>query len=221
MVGLNRFSLISVASSLVIPAVVAAAAVFNSINLPSAIVMMCVFSPLVAAFFGHAARRQILKSGQRDSKGSRLAAAGLTAGYLEIILSVVIIAFSVPHHDKWAMSEADTVGSVRTLNRASHAYADAHPQEGFPSRLGVLSMDRSQSETSWGIDQALAGGLKSRYRFTYLPRSTKGDGVMDVYQIYADPVDRPDRDARHFFTDQTETIRYSVGRPGNETSPAL
>jgi len=56
---------------------------FAPVNPPGILIAAWALSPLAAAFFGHAARREISKSGQDGARGSTMAA-GLTIGYLEI-----------------------------------------------------------------------------------------------------------------------------------------
>jgi len=57
---------------------------FAPVNPPGILIAAWALSPLAAAFFGHAARREISKSSQDGARGSTMAAAGLTIGYLEI-----------------------------------------------------------------------------------------------------------------------------------------
>jgi hypothetical protein len=217
----NKNSIISVAFCLVLPTFVACAVLFAPVNPPGILIAACALSPLAAAFFGHAARREISKSGQDGAGGSTMAAAGLTVGYLEIAFVSLILISSVHHPNRMVAHEASAVGSMRTLNRAAGAYAGTHPQEGFPKALKDLSMNGPQPEPDWLIDQALASGVRAHYRFTYIPRSTKSDGVIDAYQILADPIDSRDQESRHFFTDQSGSIRMSKGAPANESSTEL
>jgi hypothetical protein len=63
--------------------------------------------------------------------------------------------------------------------------------------------------------------VKSRHRFTYLPRSTKNDGLIDAYRILADPIDPREKDALHFYTDESESIRTSKNTPASELRQKL
>jgi hypothetical protein len=151
-----------------------------------------------------------------------MATAGLAIGYLELALLALlgfIMLGSVHHPSRIVASEAMAVSSLRTVNFAAHAYAQAHPQVGFPNSLQDLGSQTPQPEQDWQIDPALASGTKLHYRFTYVPRNR--GGAVDEYQIFADPLDAKDREARHFFTDQSESIRWSKGAPANESSAPL
>jgi hypothetical protein len=219
---LNKNSVISIALCLVLPTFVACGVVFAPINPPEIVFVICaLLIPLTAAFFGHAARRQISKSRQDGASGYKMATVGLTIGYLEIALVGLVLFGTRPHHSTLGAYEASAVGSVRTLNIAAHSYASAHPQEGFPKTLKDLSQDNSQSDSYSLIDQTLASGVKLQYRFTYVPRSTRVNGINDGYQIYADPIGSQKADAHHFFTDQTTVIRWASGSTAKESSPAL
>ncbi|MGB7281137.1 MAG: DUF4190 domain-containing protein [Candidatus Acidiferrum sp.] len=216
---LNRNSIASILFGLVLPAFVVIAVGFGPINPSDALVVACLFSPLVAVSFGVVARRQIRKSNQRDAPGTALAIAGLTLGCLGIVFCIGTATINLAVRP--APYAASAVGSLRTLNFATHVYAKAHPQQGFPKKIEDLVWDPSDSENTWGIDRVLASGVKSHYRFTYIPRSTKNDGLIDAYQIFADPIDAEEKDSRHFYTDQSESIRMSRGAPANEKSAEL
>jgi len=203
---------------LVLPIFVAGLALFSPATPPLILVVACAFSPLAAAFFGHAARRHIRKDIENKSRGYVLAGVGVGLAYFEIVSLVVILFSGVHHPPRIAMYEAATVGSMRTINLAAHSYAGAHPQEGFPRTLKDMARD---SDKDWSIDEALASGVKSKYRFTYVAKRSKENGTMDAYQVFADPVDSVNKDMRHFFTDQTEIIRYSRAEPANESSEEL
>jgi hypothetical protein len=219
---LNKNSVTSLVFCLVSPSFVVLALLFGETNLPGYFVIACVFlSPLAAAFFGHAARRQISKSGPDGARGYRIATVGLTTGYLEIALVGLVLLGSRPHHNRILADESSAVGCLRTLHSAASSYASTHPQEGFPKALKDLSTSDSQREPDWLIDQALASGVRFHYRFTYVPRSTRVDGINDGYQIYADPTGSQKADSRHFFVDQTGVIRVRIAVSANSSSPAI
>ena len=182
-------------------------------------VVACLLCPLAAAFFGHSARRELRGNGAAGCTRSAMAKAGLTIGYLELALLGFITLGSVHHPSRIVAFEAMAASSLRTVNFAAHAYAQAHPQVGFPNSLQDLGSQTLQPGQEWQIDPVLASGTKLHYRFTYVPRSR--GGAVDAYQIFADPLDAKDRDARHFFTNQSESIRWSKGAPANESSAPL
>lgn len=177
-------------------------------------------SPFAGVLLGHTAKSQIRRA-KGEIRGLAFANIGLALSYAQVLLFVVglliyrVERFPIPAY------ESSAVGSLRTLNFAVHAYAKAHRQEGFPEKIEDLVRNGSRMDDDWAIDQVLASGVKANYRFTYVPRSIKGDKAIDAYQIFADPIDLKEKTFRHFFTDQTESIRMSAGAPANEKSTEL
>jgi len=103
--------------------------------------------------------------------------------------------------DRVAADEASAVGSLRTLNTANQVYAEEH-KTNFGSELG---------DFSGLIDRNLLSGQKSGYRFRYTPGKANKKGIVDTYEIVAEPIDRDKTGDRYFFTDQTGMIRYGIG----------
>ena len=195
--------------------------------LPEAVAIAAVptvlfFCPLAAAFCGHATRRQMLKAGQGKGPGYVLAGVGIGLGYLELAF-VALLFVATPHHPNHiAVYEASAVGSLVTINRAELAFSKAHPSQGYTKQLQDLALSEGHPEQEWSIDQLLASGSKSRYRFTYFPSSSKQDGILDRYQVHADPENSPRSVMRHLFTDQTGVIRFANGDgPANQSSAEL
>lgn len=220
---MNRNTFISVVLCLVVPTFVAGAVLFTPLgeSWVAPFVVACLLCPLAAAFFGHAAKRELRRDGIGKSWSARMASTGLTIGYLELALVVLVTLGSGHRPSRIVASEAVTVGSLRSINFAAHAYAKAHPQLGFPTSLLDLTSNGPQGKQDWWIDASLASGTKFGYRFTYAPRPAKHNGVVDGYQVLADPADAEDQNRRHFFTDESEVIRASRGTSANESSAAL
>ena len=217
---MNTNAVISVALNLVMPMIVACAVLFSprSGSWLVPFLVACVLCPLAAAFFGHVAKRELRKKSIAGSSWSRMATAGLVIGYLELALLVLV---GLTSGERPAPYESVAVGSLRSINFATHAYAEAHPKEGFPTSLSKMCFDAHQPPNTWSLDPALASGTKSHYRFTYIPGKQSGTGIVDGYQFFADPLDAKDKDLRHFFTDQSEVIRMSRGVAANDSSIAL
>lgn len=208
----------SIAFALILPMAIIFARLRPPLDLTAVVFGLIVLGPLCAAIFGHAALRQFKKKGDVRVGPRLLAVAGLCLGYLE--LALVIFSFLASGH-RSEPYESIAVGSLRTLNFATHAYTDAHPAEGFPASLLKMRFDAHEPTNNWSLDPMLANGTKSHYRFTYLPRQVNRTGIIDGYRIFADPLDPKNKDLRHFFTDQTEIIRMARGAPANESSTAL
>jgi len=135
-----------------------------------AVVTIFILCPLATAFFGHAARRQIRKEIQNKSRGYMLAGVGLGLGYFEMAFAILISFDGVHHPPRIAMYEAAAVGSMRTINLAARSYAGTRPQERFPRTLKDMARE---SDKDWSIGEALADGVKSKYRFMYAAKARR------------------------------------------------
>ena len=83
-------------------------------------------------------------------------------------------------------------------------------ERGFPR-----SIDEMYAAGS--INDTLRLGLKNRYRYTYLPRISSQNGLVEGYEIHGDPIDNwPKR--WHFYTDETGVIREKEDAPANKMS---
>lgn len=177
---------------------------------------------IVAVVLGHLSLSEIRQSAGRLA-GRGMAIAGLVLGYLGLsfIPILIIAAIAIPNllRAKMAANEASAVGSLRTINTACATYATEH--KSFPLYLANLGPGaQAGANASNLIDQALASGQKSGYVFRYEPGSEQ-NGAIISYEVHADPVTPEATGVRHFFTDQTGIIRYSLHTPANSESPPL
>jgi type IV pilus assembly protein PilA len=177
---------------------------------------------IVAVVLGHLSLSEIRQSAGRLA-GRGMAIAGLVLGYLGLsfIPILIIAAIAIPNllRAKMAANEASAVGSIRTINTACVTYATEH--KSFPLYLANLGPGaQAGASASNLIDQALASGQKSGYVFRYEPGSEQ-NGAIISYEVHADPVTPEATGVRHFFTDQTGIIRYSLHTPANPESPPL
>ncbi|HKW61234.1 MAG TPA: hypothetical protein VJN89_01700 [Candidatus Acidoferrum sp.] len=105
------------------------------------------------------------------------------------------------------------IGSLRELNNSAHAYAAAHPKNGFPRSI-------EEMYAAGLINDTLRHGAKNRYRYTYLPRISSQNALVEGYEIRGDPIDDwPKR--WHFYSNEAGVIRLKEGAPANETSPGV
>ncbi len=119
-----------------------------------------------------------------------------------------------------ATNEASAVGSLRTINTACNTYAATYTA-GFPKSLANLGTNGPASASFADlIDNVLAGGTKSEFRFSYVPGPPVA-GVIRTYEVQANPLDRSGADHRYFYTDQTGVIRFSTGGPATSSSPPI
>ena len=133
----------------------------------------------------------------------------------------IVAAIAIPNllRARISANESAAVGSVRTLNTALVTYQATYNH--YPETVGALGGGKSSSETSAGlIDDKLAGGTSSGYRFRYEHLAAVDEEREEGYVIHADPINPNSTGVRHFFSDQTGVIRYSsVGEADAESPP--
>ncbi|MGH9670491.1 MAG: DUF4190 domain-containing protein [Terriglobales bacterium] len=187
-----------------------------------------VFAGIPAIVLGHISLSNIKKSAGR-LKGEGMAMAGLIMGYISIVaipFILIIAAIAIPNllRSRIAANEASAVGSIRTINTAEVTYAASYPQVGFSSSLEVLGGGvpcNVSSTTACLIDQVLASGQKSGYRFTYEVQDANGDQVMDAYFVQAVPISPGQSGVRSFCSDESGVICYSTTETCTKESPPL
>lgn len=170
---------------------------------------------LVAVIFGHLSLSEIRRSAGRLT-GRGLAIAGLVLGYLGVTAMVALIVFMVSSRKSWQRSMADTailsnensvVSSVRTLNTAEIAYAQAHRETGYTCSISDLS-------GVWGISADLAHGRKNGYVFELQGCSAaKANGPIVKYQLTAYPAVANKVGTPAFCSNESDVIK--VARSGS------
>jgi hypothetical protein len=189
-------------------------------------VILPIIATIPAIILGHMALSEIKKSAGRLT-GQGLAMAGLILGYIQVALFpffiLIIAAIAIPNllKSRMAANEATAVGSLRTITTAEISYSTACPKIGFAYSLTELGPSASACpEGGNQIDQVLASGTKSGYRF--IPRTFNFSGQVpeDTFGWNADPISNA-TGTRHFFVDQTGVIRYSTTGQADENSTPL
>jgi len=167
---------------------------------------------LVAVIFGHLSLSEIRRSAGRLT-GRGLAVAGLVLGYLgvlEIVGLIVLGIVATPATNKSAMqkmmvmnNENSVVASVRSLNTAEIAYAQAHRDSGYTCSLSDLS-------GTWGISGDLASGRKNGYRYELRGcAAAKANGPMVKYQLVAYPEVAKKSGTPAFCSNESDVIRLA------------
>jgi hypothetical protein len=116
-------------------------------------------------------------------------------------------------------NQKSAVGSLRALNTAAITYAATY-NAGYPPNLGVLAPPKTGSPNATMsdirkaanaqaadlIDDVLASGTKSGYRFTYATGKKSGGRTL-TYTIHADPLTPGVTGTSHYYTDESGVIR--------------
>ena len=180
---------------------------------------------IVAIVLGHLGLSEIKKSAGR-LKGEGLAIAGLVLGYVQVAglpIILIIAAIAIPNliKSRMAANEASAVGSLRTITTGEITYASVCPRIGFAHSLVEMGPNGSACPDGKNlIDDRLALGDKSGYRFTPNVSSFSGQAPETSFGWNADPIS-PSTGTRHFFVDQTGVIRFNASGQATADSPIL
>jgi type IV pilus assembly protein PilA len=182
------------------------------------------FSSLAAVILGHVSLSEIKRSAGRIT-GQGLAIAGLVLGYIGVTFGFLIVAaIAIPNllRARMAANEASAVGALRTYNTAMVAYSAACPDIGYPQSLENLGPGSRDCQHLDVVDVQLGAQfpVKNGYRF-YYERRGGSSSVVNRYVLAADPVTPGTTGMRHFFTDETGVIRFSVRGAADAHSPPL
>jgi len=184
-------------------------------------------SSIAAVILGHVSLSEIRKSAGRLG-GQGLATAGLVLGYMGIAFIpflLIIAAIAIPNllRSRMAANEASAVGSLRTYNTAMISYASNCPQIGYPESVQKLGAGSGDCDHANLIEEQMASSsaIKSGYRFVYHPAPPDNQGHIVSYVISADPVASGSSGVRHFYTDETGTIRSEDSGPAGPDSQPL
>jgi hypothetical protein len=150
----------------------------------------------------------------RTRRGMILGASGVGIWILLIIVTINL-------HRARIGGGGSPVGGLRTINTAATTYASQYGH-GFPLRLSYLGCDPSKTndQAAGLIDEILASGKKSGYRFYYVAGPVDSQGMITSYTVYVDPIN-PKVGDMHYFTDQTRVIRQQSKRQANVNSPPI
>ncbi len=186
------------------------------------------FTAIAAVVLGHIALSEIKKSAGRLA-GHGMAMAGLILGYAGVALVpfiLIIAAIAIPNllRAKMAANEATAVGTLRTYNTAMVTYAAECPKIGYPKDLrslgpGLSDTDKCAHADLLNAQLGTALPVKSGYHFHYQPQADAG--VVMKYTLAADPVAPGTSGVRHFFTDESGVIRFSLGDEADVNSAPL
>jgi type IV pilus assembly protein PilA len=184
---------------------------------------------LAAVILGHLALSEIKRSAGRLA-GQGMAIAGLVLGYIGLAFVpfiLIIAAIAIPNllRAKMAANEASAVGTLRVYNTAMVTYASTCPNVGYPKKLsnlgpGAMDTDKCAHEDLVNAQLAMPLPVKSGYRFFYTAEPD-ADGHVMKYVLSADPVAPGTSGTRHFFTDESGVIRYSMRGGADVNSPPL
>ena len=144
--------------------------------------------------------------------------AGFSLIELLVVVAVVMIiaAIAIPNflRSRMRTNEASAIQSLRNISTAEIVYSTLYGV-GFSDNLMKLAgngivVDQNNAGL---IDDALAGGAKSGFVFTFTVGTTDSQGHVGAYSVTADPQVTGTTGQRHFYVDQTSVIRFNNSVP--------
>jgi prepilin-type N-terminal cleavage/methylation domain-containing protein len=143
-----------------------------------------------------------------------------------VAIILVLAAIAIPNfmRAKISANESSAVSSVHAVTTAEITYASAFTTIGFSAALsdlgdGGASPCPGTATASCFIDQTLANGQKSGYKFTYVQDTTTTPS--QGYTISASPVTQSITGIRGFYSDQSNVIRADPAGTANASSLPL
>jgi type IV pilus assembly protein PilA len=146
---------------------------------------------------------------------------------LLIVVTIILIiaAIAIPNlmRNKIQANETAAVETLRTLSGSVLLYWNTYG--GFPHALSDMGPGATGTAATSAsadlIDSVLASGVKSGYKFTYVPGATDPSGNVLSYSVTATPVVAGSTGQRSFFTDQSGTIRNTASGTADSTSSPI
>ncbi len=164
---------------------------------------------------------------RREPGDGRILAKGLVRGALFLFILFTPMAIAIPSflRNPIAANQASAVSSLRTINTAEVTYASTY-DHGFTPSLAALGPPPGNAQPSVSaaglIDSVLAGGVKSHYRFTYMPGPPDKVGHVATYTVSARPLKYGRNGQNSYFTDESGVIRQtSEDRPATAKDPPI
>jgi type IV pilus assembly protein PilA len=144
---------------------------------------------------------------------------------LLIVVAIILIiaAIAIPNLLRARISahEASAVSSIHSVNTAEITYSSIYPLIGFSPDLVSLGPGGACDTPAAAciIDDVLASGFKSGYKFTYVPGAV--GPPASTYAINADPIVRGVTGARGFYSDQQNVTHYNPTAAAGPGDPPL
>ncbi len=150
-----------------------------------------------------------------DQRQRKRSSRGFSLIELLIVVAVilVIVSIAVPNfiRSKMRANETGAVANLRTISTAEVVYSTTYGVGFAPSLTALGGNAVIPDATQAGlIDQVLGSGAKSGYQYTYAVTGSDSNGHVVSYTINADPLTPGISGDRHFYTDETDLVRFNT-----------
>ncbi len=166
------------------------------------------------------------QAGQSGSRRWTQSARGFSLIELLIVVAVIltIMAIAIPNFIRSRMraNEAGAVQSLRNITTAEVVYSTTYGI-GYSTSLAKLGGNAVivDANNAGLIDDVLAQGAKSGYKFTYTAGATDANGNVVDYFVNADPISVGVTGMRFFYADQTGVIHQNQTSQAGPNDPPI
>jgi len=153
----------------------------------------------------------------KHRRGTRVAGSrGFSLIELLIVVAIILViaAIAIPNfmRSRIAANESASVQNMRNITTANVVYSSTYGIGFAPDLASLGPPPGSSPPSSTGaalIDDILAAGTKSGYTYLYTPGSPV-NGIVDSFQLNANPVNYGITGNRYFYTDDSGVIRQNT-----------
>jgi prepilin-type N-terminal cleavage/methylation domain-containing protein len=162
----------------------------------------------------------------RGAHGSR-ESSGFSLIELLIVVAIILViaAIAIPNfmRSRIAANESASVQNMRNITTGNVIYSSTYGI-GYATTLAALGPPAGNtlpsSTNAALIDEILALGTKSGYTYLYTPGPSV-NGIIDSFQLSANPVTPGVTGNRYFFTDDSGVIRQNLSAPATASDTPI
>ena len=141
-----------------------------------------------------------------------------------VAIMLIIMGIAIPNfmRSRERANETAALSNVRNITTANVVYQTTY-NIGYAAALVNLGGNgiTSTSTAADLLDSVLAAGSKSGYSYSYSATSVDAQGNVITFSLNADPLTPGITGDKHFYTDQTNVIRFNTTTVASKTDSPI